>query len=404
MICQHPYIFLAGQGRREMRDRILKGRQGQYKLIDTIGSGTMATVFIGRDVLSNRIFAVKVLKPDVAVQEDLLKRFKREAEILTTLANPHVVRLIEYALDDTIYFLVMEYVDGATLKQCIVAGGAFPTERALDFTEQIAKALHVAFQQQVIHRDVKPQNILVTAGNLAKLTDFGLARSQNSAPLTERGTFMGTAYYASPEQVRDSHNVDTRADLYALTCVFFEMLTGRVPYEGKNVLDVLGMHINGPLPSLLALRPDIPPAFEEFIHKGMAKNPAARFQTPQEYIQELEALKMHLDAPPLRAQVTILANGVVVYLTKVHSTIGRLDSQFSPPEVDLTNLDNTRRVSRRHARILQEGGHFFVEDLKALNPTRLNGVPLPPFEKHELHDGDTLHVGDLDLRFSLVQS
>src|SRR5690242_13596970 len=99
-----------------MRDRILKGRQGQYKLIDTIGSGTMATVYIGRDVLTNRIFAIKVLKPEVALQDDLLKRFKREAEILTTLANPHVVRLIEYALDENIYFLVMEYIDGATLK------------------------------------------------------------------------------------------------------------------------------------------------------------------------------------------------------------------------------------------------------------------------------------------------
>jgi serine/threonine protein kinase len=387
-----------------MRDRILKGRQGQYKLIDTIGSGSMATVFIGRDLLSNRIFAVKVLKPEVAVQDDLLQRFKREAELLTTLANPHVVRLIEYALDEDIYFLVMEYVDGATLKQCMVSSGAFPAERALDFTEQIAKALHVAFQQQIIHRDVKPQNVLITSGNLAKLTDFGLARAQNSTPLTERGTFMGTAYYASPEQVRDSHNVDTRADLYALTCVFFEMLAGHVPYEGKNVLDVLGQHINGPLPSLLATRPDLPPAFEEFIHKGMAKDPARRFQTPQEYIQELEALKMHLGAPPLRAQVTILANGVEVYLTKAHNTIGRLDSQFSPPEVDLTNLDTTRRVSRRHARILQESGHFYIEDLKALNPTRLNGTPLPPYEKRELHDGDTLRVGDLDLRFTLVQS
>jgi serine/threonine protein kinase len=386
-----------------MRDRILKGRQGHYKLIDTIGSGMMATVYIGRELLSNRIFAIKVLKPEVAVQEDLLKRFKREAEILTTLANPHVVRLIEYALDEDLYFLVMEYVDGATLKQRIVSSGTFPAECALDFTEQVAKALHVAYQQQVIHRDVKPQNILVTAGNLAKLTDFGLARVQSSTPLTERGTFMGTAYYASPEQVRDSHNVDTRADLYALTCVFFEMLTGRVPYEGKNVLDVLGLHVNGPLPSLLALRPDMPPAFEEFIHKGMAKNPAARFQTPQEYLQELEALKTHLSAPPLRAQVTILANGVVISLTKAHNTIGRLDAQYSPPEVDLTNLDSTRRVSRRHARIVQEGERFFIEDLKALNPTRLNGVPLPPYEKRELHDGDTLHIGDLDLRFVLLQ-
>jgi serine/threonine protein kinase len=387
-----------------MRDRILKGRQGQYKLMETLGSGTMATVYIGRDILSKRIFAIKVLKPEIAVQDDLLKRFKREAEILTALANAHVVRLIEYAQDDTISFLVMEYVDGATLKQCLVSEGAFPTERALDFTEQIAKALHVAFQQQVIHRDVKPQNILITAGNLVKLTDFGMARAQSSSPLTERGTFLGTAYYASPEQVRDSHLVDTRTDLYALTCVFFEMLTGRVPYAGKNVLDVLGLQIHGALPSLLALRPDIPPAFEEFIHKGMAKNPAARFQTPQEYIQGLDALKLHLDAPAVRAQVTILANGVVVSLTKVHSTIGRLVAQYSPPEVDLTNLDSRRRVSRRHARILQEGGHFFVEDLQALNPTRLNGVPLPPYEKRELHDGDTLHIGDLDLRFALVQS
>jgi serine/threonine-protein kinase len=385
-----------------MRDRILAARQGRYKLIDTLGSGTMASVFIGREMATNRIFAVKVLKPEVAIQDDLPKRFLREAEILTTLANPHIVRLIEYAQDDNLYFIVMEYVDGATLKQCMVANGPFPAERAIEFATHVATGLHVAHQQQICHRDIKPQNVLVTVGNIAKLTDFGLARAQNSSLLTERGTYMGTAYYSAPEQVHDAHNVDIRADLYALTCVFFEMLVGRVPYEGRNVLDVLDQHIKGQIPSIQTHRPDLPPTFEAFIQRGMAKAPSARFQTPQEYIQGLEALKAPLPAL-LRAQVAILPPGIIIPLTKATNNIGRVDPKHGHPEVDLTTLDATHRVSRQHARVYQEGGIFFVEDLNALNKTWLNGAVLTPYVKQELHEGDTLHIGDFDLRFSLMQ-
>ncbi|HEY7123875.1 MAG TPA: FHA domain-containing serine/threonine-protein kinase [Ktedonobacterales bacterium] len=423
-----------------MPDRIIKGKQGRYKLIDVRGSGSMATVYVSRDLDSNRIFAVKVLRPEVANQVELLDRFHREAQILMMLTDPHIVRPVEYGDDGDTHYIVMDYVDGSTLKEQIVSSGVFTVDRALDVMLQAAEGLHAAHERQVIHRDVKPQNILVTTKNVVKLTDFGMARAQESVTLTKSGVFMGTPYYVSPEQADNSRGADIRSDLYSLACVFFELLTGHVPYEGSNAVDVVVKHVRLPVPSVCERRSELPAAFDEFFQKAMAKAPANRFQIPNDFIQEVEQLKRQMglgaSSGPLgsrstgameavqpelprpqpqrlqtpsrsqpRPQLTLVANGQMIAMTGPQAIIGRSDPiRQIFPEVDLSTLDVDRMVSRRQARIAQHDGRFYVEDLKALNATRLNGVALPPNEEHELRDGDMLRAGNIEIRFNVRET
>ena len=410
-----------------MQGRTINGQNGHYKLIDVRGSGSMATVYVSRDLDSNRIFAVKVLRPEIANQGEFLERFHREAQILMFLTDPHIVRPVEYGDDGDVHYIVMDYVDGTTLKEQIIANAPFPVDRAIDVTLQAAEGLNAAFmQKKVVHRDVKPQNILVTTKNVVKLTDFGMARAQESVTLTGSNVFMGTPFYVAPEQADDGRNADIRSDLYSLACVLFEMLTGQVPYDGTNAVDVVVKHVRNPVPSVCEVRPDLPAALDNFLQKAMAKAPGQRFQTPVEFIQKLEELKQQTGAasslngtqnrssappppmvapPPLdveRPRLTLLATSQVIYLTGNQAIIGRSDPHRQIyPEVDLSTLDTDRMVSRRQARVLQHDGRYFVEDLRALNVTKLNGIPLRPNEERELSDGDILRAGNIEMRFSL---
>ncbi len=427
-----------------MLGRTIKGKNGQYKLIDVRGSGSMATVYVSRDLNSNRIFAVKILRPEIANQGEFLERFHREAQILMVLTDPHIVRPVEYGDDDDAHFIVMDYIDGSTLKEQIIADAPFSPQRALDSALQAAEGLNAAYtQKKVVHRDIKPQNILVTTKNVVKLTDFGMARAQESVTLTGSNVFMGTPYYVAPEQADDSRSADIRSDLYSLGCVVFEMLTGQVPYDGTNAVDVVVKHVRNPIPSACGFVPALPAAFDIFFQKALAKSPGNRFQTPLEFIRELEELKQAagvsgapgefrpsgsriteemLEAQPApvataarpdvrpssspqgqtKPKLTLLSTGQVVQLTGSQAIIGRSDPHRQIyPEVDLSALDTDRMVSRRQARVLQHDGRFFVEDLRALNVTRLNGVPLRPNEERELYDGDILRAGNIEIRFSL---
>ncbi len=416
-----------------MQGRTINGKNGHYKLIDVRGSGSMATVYVSRDLDSNRIFAVKVLRPEIANQGEFLERFHREAQILMFLTDPHIVRPVEYGDDGDLHYIVMDYVDGSTLKEQIIASAPFPVDRALDVALQAAEGLNAAFtQKKVVHRDVKPQNILVTTKNMVKLTDFGMARAQESVTLTGSNVFMGTPFYVAPEQADDSRNADIRSDLYSLACVLFEMLTGQVPYDGTNAVDVVVKHVRNPIPSICEVRPDLPAALDSYLQKAMAKSPGGRFQTPLEFIHMLEDLKQQMgdgpaprlssggqvrstepmspgqeparveSAPPARPRLTLLATGQVVYMTGNQAIIGRSDPHRQIyPEVDLSALDTDRMVSRRQARVLQHDGRYFVEDLRALNVTKLNGTALRPNEERELADGDILRAGNIELRFNL---
>ena len=255
----------------DMIARIIRGR---YKLIHERGRGSFATVYIACALEDNRIYAVKVMHPELASNSELIARFQREAQILQNLNDPRIVRISDYGNDDSIYYIVMDYIDGQSLKYRILNDGPFKPLQALRYTHEIAEGLHTAYQQRVVHRDIKPQNILINSDDKVKITDFGLARSWDTATLTETDAFMGTAYYVAPEQAENGRSADTRSDLYSTAVVLFEMLTGKPPYEGENAYDIVIRHANERVPSICQRNPSLPVVVDSFMQKALAKSPA----------------------------------------------------------------------------------------------------------------------------------
>jgi serine/threonine protein kinase len=382
-----------------MLGRVLKGR---YKLIDERGNGSMATVYVGRDLETNRVYAVKVLSRQAAAEKELVERFEREFELLSRLSGAHVVSPVDFGDDHGSLFIVMSYVDGHTLKHAVLTGGPFAPARALDVTQQAASAVATAAEQGIVHRDIKPQNLLLSADGVIKLTDFGLARSHESRDITVTGFFVGTPFYVAPEQVENSRRADVRADLYSLACVFFELLAGRVPYDGEHAWDVVMQHLNKPTPSLCALRPELPPEYDVFMVRALAKKPGDRFQTPAAFMEALTALPALDGAGGDSVTAVLVGENTRLELTGPDMVVGRRDPQRGfAPDIDLLPLDHQQTVSRRHARFTRRSGRYFVEDLNAYNRTRVNGLPLVPHQEHELHDGDTVRLGNVELRFEI---
>lgn len=409
-----------------MINRILKDR---YKLIDERGRGSFATVYVARDTKDNRIYAVKVMHIELSNDGDLLARFQREAHILLNLSDPHIVRVVDYGEDNSMHFIVMDYVDGQNLKYYTLTNGPMEASRALNYAQQIAEGLDTAYKHGVVHRDIKPQNILINTKGVVKITDFGLARSRETVTLTQSNVFMGTAYYISPEQAESGRSADTRSDLYSIATVLFEMLAGHPPFEGDTAVDIVMKHMNEKVPSICRLRSELPADIDVFLQKAMAKSPNDRYSTPQEFIAALEQLQQRLppmSAPPRAgelaaelkpdqtaggggsakttgspqkyARIIVLSNGQSILLDKDLMVVGRQDPTLGIfPEINLAD----KTVGRRHAYLRNQQGQFTVEDLNALNKTRLNGVTLTPYEERTLKDGDILRFGSVEVRFEL---
>ncbi|MHB8598889.1 MAG: protein kinase domain-containing protein [Ktedonobacteraceae bacterium] len=396
-----------------------------YKLIDERGRGSFATVYVARDTENNRIYAVKVMHLELSNDGELLARFQREAHILLNLSDSHIVRIVDYGNDSNMHFIVMDYVDGQNLKYHMITQGPMEPLRALNYTRQIAEGLDTAYKQGVVHRDIKPQNILVNTHEVVKITDFGLARSRETVTLTQSNVFMGTAYYISPEQAESGRSADTRSDLYSVATVLFEMLTGSPPFEGDTAVDIVIKHMNENVPSICRIRHDLPVEMDYFMQKAMAKSPKERYATPQEFIAALEQLQeriqamphiervatsvneqwaenahsgMPLMAPQKQARLIVISSGQVIPLTGDVMVVGRQDPILGIfPDVALAD----KTVGRRHAHLRNQHGTFTVEDLNALNKTRLNGGTLTPHEERVLKDGDILRFGSVEVRFEL---
>ena len=403
----------------DMLGRVIKGR---YKLIDERGRGSFATVYVARDLENNRIYAIKVMHLELSNDGELLARFQREAHILLNLSDPHIVRIFEYGNDTNMHFIVMDYIDGQSLKYHMLNESPMDPLRALTYTRQIAEGLDTAHKQGVVHRDIKPQNILINSKDMVKITDFGLARGRDTVTLTQSNVFMGTAYYISPEQAESGRSADTRSDLYSVATVLFEMLAGHPTFQGETAVDIVIKHMNEKVPSISRLRPGLPPEMNDFMQKALAKNPADRYATPREFISALEQLQDRLQAmPPFErvgrqgeprgqqnhhtpavqqrdARLVVLSNGQIIPLKGELMVVGRQDPTLGIyPEVNLAD----KTVGRRHAYLRNQQGTYTVEDLNALNKTRLNGVTLTPHEERTLKDGDVLRFGSVEVRFEL---
>jgi serine/threonine-protein kinase len=260
---------------------------GRYRLEARIAAGGMSTVYKAVDETLERTVAVKLMNREVASDSDQLERFRREARAVAQLSHPHIVGVIDAGEDDGRPYIVFEYVEGETLKDLIRREGQLPIPEALAYAIEIARALGAAHQRHIIHRDVKPQNVLIDHEGSAKVTDFGIARTLEEDGLTADGRVLGTTDYVSPEQAL-GHAVTGRSDLYSLGIVLYEMLTGDVPFHGDNQVAVAMKHVREEMPDVAQLRPEISAALAQVVDTATAKRESERYADDREMIADLE--------------------------------------------------------------------------------------------------------------------
>lgn len=262
---------------------------GRYIVESRVGGGGMATVYRGTDAFLRRQVALKILRAQFAGDTDFVNRFRREARAAASLSHPNIVAVFDVGQDgDECHYIVQEFVEGRTLKDRIRDEGALPVEEALRMTEQVLRALGQAHAMGVIHRDVKPQNVLLTGDGRVKVTDFGIAQAE-STTTAHSGAIVGTAHYAAPEQVR-GRATDERCDLYSTGVMLFEMLTGQVPYDGDGPLAVALKHVEEPVPDPARLRPELRPEVSAVVRHAMQKSPGERYGSTLEFMADVEAL------------------------------------------------------------------------------------------------------------------
>ena len=250
---------------------------GRYRLESKLGSGGMSTVYLAQDEVLDRPVAVKLLHREISEEADQLERFRREARAAARLSHPNLVSVIDAGEDEGRPYIVFEYVPGETLKQRIQASGPLPVDEAVAYAIEIGRGLIAAHGRKLVHRDVKPQNVLIDPDGRAKVTDFGIARSLESQGLTATGRVLGTTDYVSPEQAM-GEDVDERSDVYSLGIVLYEMLVGDVPFQAETQVGVAMKHVNEPLPDVQVERPDVSAAVASVIDRSTDQGPARPLQ------------------------------------------------------------------------------------------------------------------------------
>jgi serine/threonine-protein kinase len=261
----------------------------RYELEELVGTGGMSSVYRAHDRLLERNVALKVLHEQFTAEGDYVERFRREARSVAQLSHPNIVTVIDRGEQGGKQFIVFEYCDGENLKALLEREGPLPEREAIELVLPVARALGFAHEHGIVHRDVKPQNVLLNGDGATKVTDFGIARSlEVHGGLTQTGTVMGTSDYISPEQARGGR-VDAQSDIYSLGAVLYELLTGDVPFPGDNFVAVALRHINEPAPSVRARRPDVSPRLDAVVRRAMAKDPRDRFGSMDELCVELRA-------------------------------------------------------------------------------------------------------------------
>ena len=272
----------------------------RYEILRKIGDGGMAFVYQARDKLLNRIVAVKVLRPEFVDDQEFLVKFKKEAEAVASLSHPNIVNVYDVGEDGKVHYIVMEYVDGQNLKEIIQDEGRLEEYTALDIAKQIARALSAAHRNGIIHRDIKPHNILISKdGRQVKVADFGIAKAVSSSTMTNMGSVIGSVHYISPEQAKGKH-LTSNADLYSLGIVLYEMIIGRVPFSGDSPISIALKHINEDIAFTEEDKINIPNSVRTIISKMTQKEPANRYQTAEELIEDIEFVERNIDLPYIK--------------------------------------------------------------------------------------------------------
>ncbi len=271
-----------------MSNKVLAGR---YELFERVGEGGMSVVYKAKDKLLNRFVAIKILKPEFINDYKFIDSFRRESQAAASLSHPNIVNIYDVGREGNIHYIVMELIQGKTLSDYIKEQGPMPYPKVIALSKQIAAALAFAHKNHIIHRDVKPHNVMITPNGTAKITDFGIAKAVNAATIVDNTEgIIGSVHYFSPEQARGGY-VDEKSDIYSLGIVMYEMLTGRVPFDGDNPVNIALMHINGEMVPPSRLVDGVPPALEHIILKCTDKYPVNRFASADELIEALNNLE-----------------------------------------------------------------------------------------------------------------
>ena len=267
---------------------------GRYRIVRKLGSGGMANVYLAEDEDLGRRVAIKILNDRYANDDLFIERFRREAKSAAALSHPNIVSVYDRGEAEGTYYIAMEVIEGRSLKELIMTRGPLPIPQALAYTHEMLEALRFAHRHGIIHRDIKPHNILI--GERLKVTDFGIARA-GASQMTEAGSIMGTAQYLSPEQARGAP-VTAASDLYSVGIVLYEMLTGKVPFTGDSAIEIAMKHLNEPPKPPSKIRPEIPEELDAVVLRALSKNPEDRYQTAEEFSEDLHRVEAGLPLAP----------------------------------------------------------------------------------------------------------
>jgi len=299
-------------------------RIGDYQILNELGSGGMGRVYRVRNVISDRIEAMKVLLPDLAGRQELATRFLREIKLMASLNHPNIAGLRTAFTAENQLVMIMEYVEGTTLAERL-EHGPIPTADAVNYIDQVLSALSYAHQQHVIHRDIKPANMMLTPQGVVKLMDFGIARAGDEHSLTMTGTTLGSLGYMSPEQVK-GEPIDARSDLYSVGVSLYEMVTGQRPFRADSDYSIMAAHVKEAPKPPVELQPGLPAALDEIILMAIAKDPAQRFQTAEAFRNALSSVPVTLPATPA------ITTGVLGATTvNTESTVATEVEPYEPP-------------------------------------------------------------------------
>lgn len=267
---------------------VVKGQKinDRYEIIRIIGEGGMANVYLAEDTILNRKVAVKVLRGDLANDEKFVRRFQREALSASSLSHPNIVEIYDVGEDDGNFYIVMEYIEGKNLKQLIKKRGKLSLPEVIDIMKQLTDGISHAHDLFIIHRDIKPQNMLVLDNGLVKITDFGIAIALNSTQLTQTNSVMGSVHYLPPEQAAGK-GATVKSDVYSLGIMMYEMITGKLPFRGENAVEIALKQMKNPIPSIRETDPNVPQSVENIVLKASAKNPKNRYNSAKEMYEDL---------------------------------------------------------------------------------------------------------------------